>query len=71
MWREKICSGVSWRQICATACCTNFVGTQCCADGQAYRFEERLWYAERSAENGWSRSVLVQQVLAWERGGVV
>ena len=24
--------------------------------------EERLWYAERSAENGWSRNVLVHQI---------
>lgn len=24
--------------------------------------EERLWYAERSAENGWSRNVLVYQI---------
>lgn len=24
--------------------------------------EERLWYAERSAENGWSRNVLVHQM---------
>lgn len=58
----KVRGGLSGRWICATACCTNSVGTQYHSADKLSDNEERLWYAEKIAENGWSRNVLVHQI---------